>query len=190
MRLFVALELPEPVRIALSLAWEDVLTALGRRSQAALTSVVPANYHATMKFLGEVHQDSVARLTAQLETAGQLGSPIATELTSYGVFPSVERPRVFWAGLLDTGAATALATLVDEAMADCGFAAEQQPWRPHVTVARVKRGQRVPGWQPLLASRPPPAVPCTISHVTLMRSVLSPSGAVYSPVARVLLGSS
>ena len=67
----------------------------------------------------------------------------------------------------------------------CGFhRPEKRPFWPHVTLARVKRGERA---RPLEAA--PPPEPLVAREVTLYRSLLSPRGARYEALARAELGS-
>jgi 2'-5' RNA ligase len=62
---------------------------------------------------------------------------------------------------------------------------EKRPFWPHVTLSRVKRGERrVPG---LSAQPAPPAEPFAAPALTLYRSTLRPQGALYEPLARVTL---
>ena len=63
---------------------------------------------------------------------------------------------------------------------------EKRPFWPHVTLARVKRGERrVP---PLPDDPPPPGEPFDAGVVTLYRSTLRPQGALYEPLARTVAG--
>ena len=62
---------------------------------------------------------------------------------------------------------------------------ERRPWWPHVTLARVKRGERAV--EPLAAD-PPPLGAIEPGELTLYRSTLRPQGALYEPLARAALG--
>ena len=59
---------------------------------------------------------------------------------------------------------------------------EKRPFWPHITLARVKRGERrVP---PLPGDPPAPAEPFAGEQLTLYRSTLRPQGALYEPLAQ------
>jgi 2'-5' RNA ligase len=73
---------------------------------------------------------------------------------------------------------------VSEALAaEAGYQPEQRPFRAHVTVGRVRRGERV---RPV-ALPDPPAGPFAAPALTLYRSRLQRAGAEYEPLARAEL---
>jgi 2'-5' RNA ligase len=66
------------------------------------------------------------------------------------------------------------------------YRSEKRPFWPHVTLARVKRGQRrvpAPPDHP-----PPPGDPFEAGTVTLYRSTLRPQGALYEPLGHTFAG--
>ena len=188
MRLFVAFELPECVVRSLAEAWQVVLGRL-RGARHSLKLVPCQNYHLTVRFLGELSRDRLPDLQDLLAEAAATAEPLRCQLTGLGAFPESSRPRVFWAGVGDDGSAARAAALVDEALVELGFQREERPWRPHVTLARVRRGCRLPDCGDALAAAALSDQPFGIEHLTLMHSRLDPGGAVHSPLARFGLGS-
>ena len=95
------------------------------------------------------------------------------------------RPGVLVVDLEDgDGALSALQPCVVEAMtATAAYEPETRPFRPHLTVARLKRGAR----QPRRELPPPPELSFAAESLTLYRSQLSREGARYEPLARVAL---
>ena len=95
------------------------------------------------------------------------------------------RPGVLAVDLVDgEGACGRLQTAVASALVELGaYVAEKRPFRPHVTVARVRRGARVDEQ----LSRMPDARTFAASSLTLYRSRLSPKGARYDALARIPL---
>ena len=91
-------------------------------------------------------------------------------------------PRLFALDLEDEdGRAAALQAAVSDALeAGRWYTPEKRPFWPHITLARVKRGERR---VPPLAGKPPPAAPFTGAELTLYRSTLRPQGALYEPLA-------
>jgi 2'-5' RNA ligase len=63
---------------------------------------------------------------------------------------------------------------------------EKRPFWPHMTLARVKRGERRVAPPP--AEPPPPGEPFDAGVVTLYRSTLRPQGALYEPLRRTVAG--
>ncbi|MDH5195564.1 MAG: hypothetical protein OEW32_17905, partial [Nitrospira sp.] len=69
-----------------------------------------------------------------------------------------------------------------------GFAADEKPFSPHLTVARIKTGERQVG--PLLAQsglyeRSVSLGTVTVGPVVLMKSQLRPTGPVYTKLWEV-----
>jgi RNA 2',3'-cyclic 3'-phosphodiesterase len=180
-RMFVALDLPPEARSALA-AWRDELVE-GRRD---LRPVRSEALHVTLVFLGwqdEKEADAIA--SAAFEACS--GLPPA-RLSAGGIRPLPPRdPRLFALDLEDEeGRAGALQDAVAGALeAGRWYRPEKRPFWPHITLARVKRGERrVPG----LADDPAPAAPFAGETLTLYRSTLRPQGALYEALARAPAG--
>ena len=110
-------------------------------------------------------------------------------LTGVGAFPERGRPRVLWAGVV-TGeqALGRLEQEVSSRMDRCGVAREERPYRPHVTLARVREsgGLRTESLVAGLADR---AFGCSpVDAITLFESRPSSAGHVYVPLRRTRLG--
>jgi len=183
-RLFVALDLPDPVRGGIA-AW-------GREELAdpALRPVAEQSLHITLAFLGYLPEKRIPQL-AEIVAAGggpapriELGGPVPR--------PPRGRPRLF-AIPADSQATIALQAGLEERLVDAGlYEPEKRPFWPHVTVARVRREERG-SRRPALVSRPPGALPEDLLQpfdgvrITLYRSQLQPQGAQYTPLALVEL---
>ncbi|MCH8200245.1 MAG: RNA 2',3'-cyclic phosphodiesterase, partial [Chloroflexi bacterium] len=106
LRLFVAIELPEQVRVALGASIERLRSSLG----GAYRWVRPEAVHLTLRFLGDVEPERVAELAAALEAAVGPLAAFELRLDGTGVFPNPRAPSVVWAGL--GGESAALVRLV------------------------------------------------------------------------------
>jgi 2'-5' RNA ligase len=180
-RLFVALELPEPIRRELA----DWL-ASAVRGLDGLRLVHEQDLHVTMCFLGwqavgEI--DSIASACAVL-----LGEPAARLQVGGAIWLPRRRPRVLAVELedLDGALAAAHSMLSDALEAGGWYRPEARPFFAHVTVARVRGRARVRA----VELDAPLGLTLTGSRVTLFRSRLSPSGARYEALASVELGAS
>ena len=178
-RLFLALDLPEPARASL-VAWRDTLLD-GRRD---LRPVRPEALHVTLVFLGWQDESAAAKIAEAAFEA--LPSAPGPRLAPAGVRSVPPRnPRLFALDLEDEdGRATALQAAASAALEAGGwYRPEKRPFWPHLTLARVKRGERRA--QPL-PDHPPPSEPFETPVVTLYRSTLRPQGSLYEPLARTL----
>jgi 2'-5' RNA ligase len=178
--MFVALDLPEPARTRIA-AWRDELAA----GRSELRPVAPDALHVTLAFLAWQDEGDAERIAkTAFEAAGPVGAP---RLMPAGVRPLPPRgPRLFALDLEDDGGrAVALQAAVSDSLAaGRWYRPEKRPFWPHVTLARVKRGQRAAP----LEGPPPPPDPFEATVVTLYRSTLRPQGAVYEPLERTTLG--
>lgn len=134
MRLFVAAALPADLV-------ERLDAALGVRGQE-LRWVPPEQWHITLSFYGEVPDDVVPRLVERLERATSRAEPMSLALQGAGTFPrQAARARVVWLGV--TGAVEPLSRLADRCAAAArreGIKVEERSFRPHLTLARARRG--------------------------------------------------
>jgi 2'-5' RNA ligase len=134
MRLFVAAALPADLVDRLD-------AALGARDPA-LRWVPPEQWHVTLSFYGEVPDGVVPRLVERLERATGRATPMSLSLQGAGTFPrQAARARVMWLGV--TGEVDALSRLADRCAAAArreGISVEERSFRPHLTLARARRG--------------------------------------------------
>jgi len=175
-RLFVALDLPADAREEL-VAWRA--GALG--GLEALRLVAPEGLHVTLAFLGHLDEAEIPRIAALLRPSA------APVMRATAVKPvPLRRPRLFALDLADEdGRCGAIQASLSDALAAAGlYEPEERPFWPHVTLARVRKGARVPR----LDLPDPPAAPWRGAAVTLYRSRLSREGARYEALARVELG--
>ncbi len=137
-RMFVALDLPAGARSALA-AWRDELID-GRRD---VRPVRAEALHVTLVFLGwqdEKAADAIA--SAAFEACSALS---AARLKAAGIRPLPPRdPRLFALDLEDEEerAGTVQAAISDALEAGRWYRPEKRPFWPHLTLARVKRGER------------------------------------------------
>jgi RNA 2',3'-cyclic 3'-phosphodiesterase len=175
-RLFAAADLPVDVREGL-VTWAH--EAVG--DDRALRLVGPASLHVTLCFLGWREADDAERL-AELVLA--CAAPARELSIGRVLWLAPGRPHVLTVGLDDPrGELAALQGRVQDALvAGAGYMPEGREFLPHVTVARVRRGER-----PLRRGLPPlPELAAFASpSLTLYRSQLGPGGARYEALARV-----
>ena len=132
-RLFIAINFPDDVRSALHAAMEPL------RSVAPEIRWVDApRVHLTMKFLGEQPESAVAPLVETLTRIASRYSPIQLELGGLNAFPNLRQPRVVWLGVKADPKLELLHHEVETACAELGHPVEGRPYRPHVTLGRVR----------------------------------------------------
>ena len=184
LRLFVACELPAEMKAAL-LALQE---ALRRQGAPRVRWVWPDGIHLTLKFLGSVPAQRVTAICAALAPTVEGIRPLELSLGSLGTFGGRRGARVVWVGVNgDVDRVAELQRRVEASLARLGFPTEERAFSPHLTLARVPdhvgSAERERLWDLTKALAAPEAAPVTIREVSLMRSILGPSGAVYERLA-------
>ena len=151
--------------------------------------VPPANLHVTVKFYGELAPEQVVAVTDAAREATEGLRPFAVTAKGLGVFPDANEPRVIWVGLNDgADALTTLRDRLEQASEQRGFPADPRPFRPHLTVGRVKRGNAgVDHW--LQQHAETDCLISTVEELVIYESRLRREGAEYVAHARLPLGS-
>jgi RNA 2',3'-cyclic 3'-phosphodiesterase len=178
-RAFIAIGLPDDVHAAL--ARQQLLFRPACRD-ARWTR--PEGIHLTLKFLGEIPNAQVERVSEALARLGAFqGFPV--QIRGFGFFPDARRPRVFWAGVEAPQALVTLASRIERAMEELGFASEQRAFSPHLTLARFKSPRPQPELAALAETRKDMSLGrFEVWEFFLYESKLSPHGAEYRRVAR------
>lgn len=131
MRLFTGLDLPAEIVAAL----ESLVNGL--RPAARVKWSPPANLHITTRFIGEWPEQRLPELRAALDRIPSR-APIPIQIRKLGFFPNPHSPRIFWAGVDAPPELTALAAETDQVLEPLGLQPEGRPFRPHLTLARIK----------------------------------------------------
>ncbi|MCM2465312.1 RNA 2',3'-cyclic phosphodiesterase [Methanoculleus oceani] len=177
-RTFVAIDLSEEIRERARESQEIL-----RRSGGRLAIVDPANLHITVKFLGEVDP---ARIEPIVEVLRAVRADPFEMTVGYAVCNPPRRPRVVWCDVADTGESAALARQVDDLLLPLGFRRENRPFRPHVTLARVKEFHPSQCREVERTPREPLGT-CRVESIKLKKSTLTPRGSIYEDLSEVLL---
>jgi 2'-5' RNA ligase len=177
MRLFVGLDMPDPLR--------DRLTALcGSLAGARWTP--PANFHLTLRFIGETRSDVAEEIDHAL--AAIRAPALSLTLSGTGTFNRAGRPRALWAGIERNELLERLRSKIETALQRIGLAPDRKRFQAHVTLARVDGIAEgvVAGWvqaHNLLRSESVP-----ITHFTLFSSKLGKEQPVYTAEVDYELG--
>lgn len=134
MRLFIALD-PTPTTIA---ALVRATATLHPHRWHGARWLPPAQWHATVRFLGATPEQQVPHWAGALDRLAALGAE-ATPLSidSVALWPAPTHPRVLVVTARSTGWADAVAARAESLARDAGYRAETRPFHPHVTLARV-----------------------------------------------------
>jgi len=187
-RCFVAIELPDEAKEGLARLKRE----LERTEHKFVKWVNPRGVHLTLKFLGNIHSKQVTEVTEAMRTAVQGISRFHLEISDVGAFPNLKQARVLWVGI--GGAVDKLSRLqqnIESALTALGFAKEERSFVPHLTLARIKQGaspMERRGFGELVGTTIfEDKYHVEVEAVSLMRSQLTPAGAIYTRLTTVAL---
>ncbi|TAL17450.1 RNA 2',3'-cyclic phosphodiesterase [bacterium] len=184
LRSFIALELPPAVRDSLEVL-QKKLRPLARDIKWTKTDSV----HLTLFFLGEIEEERFEAVGKALEEGFAIGGPFELHPEGAGAFPLPERARVVVAGVGgDVKALAALLEEINKRLLPLGFTPERRPFKPHLTIGRVRREKRFGGVKEALGAAEDFKGPSwRVEKVILYTSDLQPGGAVYTPRVSVVI---
>ena len=195
MRLFVALDIDDPIRQSIAGFMQGV-----RAFAPDARWVRPESLHVTLKFIGERPAEEIASVRESL--SGIKTSSFTLGFRDYGFFPTPKSPRVFWIGIEADPALSQLASLIDDSTAKLGIAKEAHAYSPHLTLARGGQSGS-PRWpkgekpnsvfrrlqEKLSALAKPDFGTMSAREFYLFDSKLGPGGAIYKKLERFPLES-
>ena len=187
-RSFIAIELSEEVKRGLA----KLRSELERAEHPFVKWVDIGGIHLTLKFLGNIPFKQVDEITEAIKEATQGISPFHLEISGLGAFPNLKQPRVLWVGIgEEIDKLLSLQQKIDSALVSLGFTKEERPFVPHLTLARVRQGaspaERRSFGELAMSTSFETRYPLDIKSISLMRSQLTPEGAIYTCLSVVEL---
>ena len=170
MRLFVALDLPWPLR--------ERLSQLATAGIPGARWVPPENHHITLRFIGETPGHRAEDI--DLALAGLRARSFSLTLAGLGTFSKAGRSTTLWMGVERNPALDHLQNKIETALQRCGLDPERRRFQPHVTLARLDNvvESTLAGF--VQAHNLFRAEPVPVEHFTLFSSRLGKEGAAYT----------
>ena len=193
LRLFVALDLPAEAKAALAATVGQLQSVI----PSGVRWVNPAGIHLTLKFLGDTDSGLVTPLLAALREMAAAGDsrPFPLHLDGLGVLPNYREPRGIYAGISgDLDSLAQAQQRVEQAIARLGFPRDKRPFRPHLTLGRVRDGvapaarRKIGDTIARQTAALSPEYTWTAGEICLIHSDLTPQGAVYTTLGQAALG--
>jgi len=172
--------------IAFDMENEQVLSRLGAAQKllvetgADLKLVAPQNIHLTTRFLGDISPGMVDKVYEAIRNVKF--TPFSIQLRGLGVFPSLNYPRVVWAGMTDgVEQLKGIFTQLEPKIRALGFPADAHGFSPHLTIARVRSALNKQRLAELVTKKADYEFGTIKADcLRLKRSELSPKGPTYS----------
>ncbi|MCL4478760.1 MAG: RNA 2',3'-cyclic phosphodiesterase [Deltaproteobacteria bacterium] len=144
-----------------------------------------AQMHITVKFLGNIDDDTINRTKLAMDTLKEL--PVfKMELFGIGGFPSISNPRVLWIGITRPGHFNSILEQLAFHLHDINY--EKRAFAAHLTIGRVNGiidKQVLAKAKELCDSKT--IAYSIVDRVILFRSTLKPTGAIHTQLYAVNL---
>jgi RNA 2',3'-cyclic 3'-phosphodiesterase len=176
-RLFLAINFDAATRAAVFAA-----AAALRAAAPELAWVDQGRLHLTLKFLGEQADEVVHRVAPAMDEIAARHPTLPSSLGEFGAFPNFRRVRVVWIGMDGDPHLELLHHDVELACEQAGIPLDARPFRPHVTLARLKHplsAEVVAALSRAAGAQTRERIPTAVSRIDLMCSTLGTNGAVH-----------
>lgn len=183
LRAFIAVELDASVIDELT----RVLNLL-KATQADVKWVHPQNAHITLKFLGQIQEQKIEKISRSIKESVPAYKPFHLTIENLGVFPNMKLPRVIWIGAVSEGNfLEKLACEIEENLVSLHFPKEKRGFKSHITIGRLRSNKNKNELVNLLADIKIDRKDMLVKTVTLFKSTLSPLGPCYERLASIPL---
>ncbi|MCB0196741.1 MAG: RNA 2',3'-cyclic phosphodiesterase [Anaerolineae bacterium] len=191
-RTFIAIALPdEAQRVVTNL--QNRLKGLAPPHTVRWTAI--QNIHLTLHFLGDIEAAHVEKVGQALQSSIEASQPFTLTLGGLGAFPNMRRPRILWVGVQgDTEPLSAMHRRLGQALNTAiDFTPEKRPYSPHLTIGRIKQGVPSRHIKQLSQSLETEQavgrlIKFDVTHISLIKSELKPTGSIYTPLVQTQLG--
>lgn len=186
-RAFIAIDIPPEIKQAIS----TQTASLRKESGRAARWVAPENIHLTLKFLGEASPANLELLAQAIQSECAQTAPFTVSVENLGCFPNPRRPRILWVGLVVPPGLSRLQRQIEATAARLGYARDDKPFSPHLTIGRAREQAAPAEIQALRSLLERTTVASlgtfTVEQVHLYKSDLKPEGPVYTRLATARL---
>ena len=147
-----------------------------RESEWPVRWTAPETWHLTVKFYGERDQSEVQSIIAALDEAARGPPPLDLHFGALGANGRGKRARVVWVEVDAPPAMELLHHRVELAGEQIGVEVDGRPFRPHLTLGRVRDGGHLPPEAEDVLAATAADVSFLAEELVLYRSDLGPGG--------------
>jgi len=177
-RIFIAIKI-EPENDLLRI-YSSLKSVLGIEK---INWVDPLNIHLTLAFLGDTEEERIKVAAIMLKKQCCGFGEFDFNLSGTGVFKDFNDPRVIWIGVNESEKLAELYGRIKTGLEDTGFKTEDRPFRPHITIGRIKFLRDPGALQSAVEKyRDMEVQKVNVQKVILYESILKPAGPVYKPI--------
>jgi len=145
----------------------------------------PQNIHLTVKFFGNVLSKKISPISEAASRVVKQLNKFEIQIGNTGAFPKVSQARVLWIGVADpAGQLARLHQLFEAECAVEGFERETRDFRPHLTIARLRRPEGAKALAETNQKLGFESMSVEVNELVVFRSELSPKGSKYTAISR------
>lgn len=180
MRVFFSLEIPQEIK-------KEIGKIQKKLKQTGIQArwVKPEISHLTLVFLGTITPEKINPLRQIVTEINSQIRPIRLSFLKIGCLPSLTKPRVIFVSLKgELNTLNNLAIKIRKKLKKEKIYFDQKPFFPHLTLGRLKKGQNLTS---VIERIKIPQVEFRVKQVSLVQSILTPSGPIYKTLEPTFL---
>lgn len=146
------------------------------------------NFHLTLRFLGDTTPEQLVAMHSSLEQLSNQFYAFDFQISGTGTFGSKGNPRVLFVNIQFPEVMRSLVNEIEEAVVSVGFHEELKPFRPHLTLGRIKHLENRTRFLQIVNEIPQLDYQnVRVSEFILYQSILQPSGPIYKTLKTYIL---
>ena len=178
-RVFAAIDISDEARQRIAAYVDDLKRKMGNNA-VKFESI--DKLHITLKFLGDIDTNTLNRLTSAVRFIAGRYSPFTLEVAGTGVFPNAAKPRILWLGI-NAEELSSIVNDINNACEPLGFEPDKRDYQPHLTIGRIRDGQRSAETVKYHLDHQFAPARSTVSQLSVYESQLLRTGSVYTLVS-------
>lgn len=183
MRIFIGIKLDDPVLDSM-----DKFLKPFKKIASPVKWTKRENLHITLKFIGDVTDDTYSQIESRLTDTDFNTGPITLKFTGCGKFGKGGEMNIFWIGMEKNDTLEETFDRIETALEKTGIPKETRKFKPHITVARNKKRFNFKSFFQLIDDNHERTVAeFAVTHFQVFKSKLTPEGPIYTVLKEIPL---
>jgi 2'-5' RNA ligase len=158
------------------------------KSNADVKLVEYNNLHLTLKFLGDIQENSINDIERSIKDAVHEIQPFTIQLKGTGVFPNKNYIRVIWIGIKNSEILSTISVNIDNNLTRLGFKKDKKGFSVHLTIGRVRTAKNKSALLNIIERYTDFKFSTQeVNSIKLKKSQLTPKGPIYTTLKDIKL---
>jgi len=155
-------------------------------AEERISWVHPSRYHITLRFLGNTRISEIQRISDALKETVEVPAKQYLSLDRLSSFGNRHKPRVLWIGFGDPTLFEVLKKMTDTALKICSIPGDEQPFKPHLTLGRIRNRVNLSAFHNCVESMEDSfRGEVLVDRLVYYRSEPGPKGPLYTPLVQL-----